>query len=153
MTQEKELTFQVASPHCFWAGAYHIRLLLPILTPLVTLFRAHGYEEKKAGVGGGVRERDTGYMDFGKAYDSYTEMERRLLRDFEEAEARLDGLWFDELNFEYVLVNLTKGKDSALLLYKRGRLSIVITDSELRRELAGAITEIVTPHLRENPTE
>jgi hypothetical protein len=143
-----KLVFCVSDPLSFWATDYRIKELLPILTPIVELLKQNGFCEGKAGVGGGVHELDTGYESFERTYNSYDEMNKNILSDYEAEKSALVGTWYDILNFESMSVYMERITDSVRIVYCRGNLSFIFSNSASMNEFKDKIAEIVTPFVR-----
>ena len=115
------ITLQIGSELSFWVcSTSKIEHILAVLRILVNAAQNEGYTASKSWAGGGVHERDTGYEDFTAAYPTFDQMEAKLCDDFSQAEGDLDGLWFDTLNFESIVVHLVRKEEEGHLSYSRG---------------------------------
>lgn len=113
---------QVGCSYDYWVSNPEPKLAL--FRPIVKVLLREGFEEREAGVGGGVRELDTGYMSFDAHYPSFTAMDENLNSDFAKAEDRLDGMWYDTLNFEYMEAEFEKDGAKACVMYRRGKVTV-----------------------------
>ena len=76
-----------------------IEELLDIFGKINQILISSGFTVKEVKAFGGVHERDTGYEDFCRHYDSFEECKELLVRQFQADSDKLDGTWFDTLNF------------------------------------------------------
>ena len=88
-------------------------------------------------VGGGCRERDTGYEMFGGgSYPIFDSVENRpwadrLIEDFrKEEKEKLDGGWFSVLSFETVRVLIVGRPGPVLLHFRRGTMTVTVCCDE-----------------------
>ena len=128
----------VNNPLVFWVtNTSYIQDIFSWMKPCLDVLQSAGYTDCGAAVGGGVHERDTGYEDFFQKYASYADMEDHLCDNFSAEESKLDGLWFDTLNFEYMRVSLEKGAQKGSLTYSRGEMILRLGDGEDELERQG----------------
>ena len=142
----------VDNPLGFWVvDTTQIRDIFTWMKPCLTALQEAGYTDCRAGVGGGVHERDTGYEDFFHKYASFADMEEHLCDDFSNEEAELDGLWFNTLNFEYMTVGLEKGVKKGTLTYSRGEMTLRLDADEeaLERRIQAVLEPFRYPGNRE----
>ena len=108
----------------FWIGSVsQVKKLLFYMAKAVDVAKKQGYTIGKVQVFGGVHELDTGYESFSnKTYPNFEDALEQLPIDFAEEAAKLDGQWFNTLNFEFLTVELFKDKKSYSLIFNRGKL-------------------------------
>ena len=73
--------------------------MLDIFGKINLIFKSNGFTVNKVKAFGGFHERDTGFMEFWAAYDSFEECEESLIGRFQLAYDEIEGTWFDTLNF------------------------------------------------------
>jgi len=141
----------VDNPLSFWVvSTTEIRKILSLFKPCIDVLRKAGYIDCSAMVGGGVREQDTGYAAFFRQYSSFSNMEEHLCDDFSAEESKLDGLWFDTLNFEGMIVNLENDALKGCLIYSRGEITLRFDNAE--DDLERQILSILEPFQYRDPT-
>ncbi len=134
----------------FWVtGSSQIRSILAAMKIYIEEVESLGYRTTRAFAGGGVHELDTGYESFSQEYDSFEEMEEKLCTDFDAAEAELDGLWFNTLNFDGIYVSFENEKTTGSLRYCRGVL--VLDCPSIENETDERCSEKIAPLLYHSP--
>lgn len=132
-------------PGGFWVETITlVEELMGYLRKAVGIAESAGFEARECVVDGGVHERDTGYEDFSRRYSSFAELDTRLISDYKNEEATLDGLWFNTLNFAYIEVQLVKAEKSIKMNFCRGVLKIY-GDLNQTKELAKKLEKEMKP--------
>ncbi len=112
-----------------------VKELLAQALRAVLIAEAIGFVSFSAKVGGGVYEWDTGWLAFDACYQDFNMMMKRLPLDFQKAEAeKLDGYWFNRLNFGYMQVMLEQDGLELALVLSRGVLTTAVFDASPREE-------------------
>lgn len=121
-----EHTFLIGDRFAFWFESVgQIETLLKQVKIAVSIASESGFDVKSVWVGGGVHERDTGYESFSShTYYSLSELEEKLIPDFEKEENELDGMWFTTLNFESMVVAMECEAKSMKLVFYRGKMKV-----------------------------
>lgn len=115
----------------FWVTSYsQIERIIAALNVYMEALSELGYVSSLVRVGGGVHESDTGYESFSRRYNSFEEMKKHLLEDFAADANELDGMWYNTLNFETILVSLEKDDIKGTLSYSRGEVELDCGEDE-----------------------